>query len=187
MHVHVQGSIHTTIRSFFTPYPMKKLWVKVRICLNHFGHFKFDNCFSNSLVLLSLYEFDCCLIQGAYIHHKEIKAAQGIKITAQVMLVCKLFLQLDKWGDLSFELSTIDAMFLLLRNMVHQNFNLIPLSHYQWRPDLGGSGNIRVWNWNLEFYSAVCLVAKRKSYPHKLIKTKSKNTFLLKHNIHSNY
>nr|KAJ0223041.1 hypothetical protein LSAT_V11C200079860 [Lactuca sativa] len=34
-------------------------------------------------------------VKGSYIHHKEIKAAQGIKITAQVMLVCKLFLQLD--------------------------------------------------------------------------------------------
>ncbi|CAI9290498.1 unnamed protein product [Lactuca saligna] len=34
-------------------------------------------------------------VKGAYIHHKEIKVAQGIKKTAQVMLVCKLFLQLD--------------------------------------------------------------------------------------------
>lgn len=25
-----------------------------------------------------------CMIQGTYVHHKEIKAAQGIKITGQV-------------------------------------------------------------------------------------------------------
>lgn len=29
--------------------------------------------------------------QGSYLHHKELKAAQGIKITAQVMLIPAYF------------------------------------------------------------------------------------------------
>lgn len=43
---------------------------------------------TNAVFFFSLLSFFNFYSQGTYLHHKEIKAAQGIKITGQVIIIC---------------------------------------------------------------------------------------------------
>ncbi|KAL6500664.1 hypothetical protein OROHE_025461 [Orobanche hederae] len=66
----MQGPVVTSIRALLTPHPMRELRVKL---LNYYY-------WKKSLGSLDQLMF---LVKGTYVHHKEIKAAQCIKIAAQ--------------------------------------------------------------------------------------------------------
>jgi hypothetical protein len=48
-----------------------------------YGIVEIDGFDTNVVVFFFFFYF-----QGTYLHHKEIKAAQGIKITGQVIVIC---------------------------------------------------------------------------------------------------
>ncbi|KAF8410091.1 hypothetical protein HHK36_002613 [Tetracentron sinense] len=75
----MQEPIVTTIRALLTPHPMKELRVKVRFLLTKSSLDVTGGSFRMELRVENVWHS----LQGTYLHHKEIKAAQGIKISAQ--------------------------------------------------------------------------------------------------------
>ncbi|GFP79004.1 eukaryotic translation initiation factor 5b [Phtheirospermum japonicum] len=83
----MQGPIVTSIRALLTPHPMKELRVKA-IKFIVFGEMLYAG--SSNASSLRYADISFCNaanhdihLEGTYLHHKEIKAAMGIKITAQ--------------------------------------------------------------------------------------------------------